>query len=228
MRINKLYKIIKFNKFKKLYTTIILILIMIISVNNLILFKNYTLARYTEGKYANNLRNEYKIKVNEQVKLNKTKIIKLYHLDSITLIDNNIKINLDNTVTNKTAVMNLLNDNLKKSIRVNTDEFNTSAINYKQLSDEDKLIMQILNDGKINNIDINKTMLIDDINKYNKLDNETKTLKKQYQYHDLNATKSAIKAVGIFMLLVLLFLIQYVLIKYIFDRKKFIKKLENS
>lgn len=228
MRINKLYKIIKFNKFKKLYTTIILILIMIISVNNLILFKNYTLARYTEGKYANNLRNEYKIKINEQVKLNKTKIIKLYHLDSITLIDNNIKINLDNTVTNKTAAMNLLNDNLKKLIRVNTDEFNTSAINYKQLSDEDKLIMQILNDGKINNIDINKTILIDDINKYNKLDNETKTLKKQYQYHDLNATKSAIKAVGIFMLLVLLFLIQYVLIKYIFDRKKFIKKLENS
>lgn len=228
MNINKLYKIIKFNKFKKLYTTIILILIMIISVNNLILFKNYTLARYIEGKYADNLRNEYKIKADERAKLNKAKIIKLYHLDTITLIDNNIKINLDNTTINKTAAMNLLNDNLKKSIRVNTDEFNTSAINYKQLSDEDKLIMQILNDGKLNNIIIDKNTLIDNINKYNKLTNETKELKKQYQYHDLNATKNAIKAVGVFIILVLLFLIQYVLIKYIFDRKKFIKKLENS
>lgn len=225
---NKLYKIIKFNKFKKLYTTIIVILVMIISVNNLILFKNYTLARYTEGKYADNLRNEYKIKADERAKLNKAKIIKLYHLGAITLIDNNIKINLDNTTINKTAAMNLLNDNLKKSIRVNTDEFNTSAINYKKLSDEDKLIMQILNDGKLNNITINDNMLIDDINKYNKLEDKTKKLKKQYQYHDLNATKNAIKAVGIFIILVLLFLIQYVLIKYIFDRKKFIKKLENS
>lgn len=228
MNMNKLYKIIKFNKFKKLYTTIILILIMIISVNNLILFKNYTLARYTEGKYADNLRNEYKIKADERAKLNKTKIIKLYHLDTITLIDNTIKINLDNTTINKTAAMNLLDDNLKKSISVNTDEFNTSAINYKQLSNEDKLIMQILNDGKLNNITINDNMLIDNINKYNKLEDKTKKLKKQYQYHDLNATKNAIKAVGIFIILVLLFLTQYVLIKYIFDRKKFIKKLENS
>lgn len=228
MRINKLYKIIKFNKFKKLYATIILILIMITSVNNLILFKNYVVARYNEGKYADNLKNEYRIKVDERNELNKSKIIKLYRLDTITLVDNNIKINLDNTTINKTAAMNLLNDNLKKSIKVNTDEFNTSEINYKKLSNEDKLIIQILNDGKLNNININKNILISDINKYVKLENETKKLKEKCQRHDLAATKNAIKAVGVFILLILLFLTQYVLIKYIFNRTKFIKKLENS
>lgn len=228
MRINKLYKIIKFNKFKKLCATIILILIMITSVNNLILFKNYVVARYNEGKYADNLKNEYKIKVDERNELNKSKIIKLYRLDTITLVDNNIKINLDNTTINKTAAMNLLEDNLKKLIKVNTDEFDTNEVNYKQLSNEDKLIMQILNDGKLNNININKDILINNINKYNKLENKTKTLKEQYQYHDLAATKNAIKAVGVFILLILLFLTQYVLIKYIFNRTKFIKKLENS
>lgn len=228
MRINKLYKIIKFNKFKKLYATIILILIMIISVNNLILFKNYVVVRYNEGKYADNLKNEYRIKVDERNELNKSKIIKLYRLDTITLVDNNIKINLDNTTINKTAATNLLEDNLKKLIKVNTDEFDTNEVNYKQLSNEDKLIMQILNDGKLNNININKDILINNINKYNKLENKTKTLKEQYQYHDLAATKNAIKAVGVFILLILLFLTQYVLIKYIFNRTKFIKKLENS
>ena len=228
MRINKLYKIIKFNKFKKLYATIVLVLIMITSINNLILFKNYAVARYNEGEYADNLKNEYKIKAAERSELNKSKIIKLYRLDTITLVNNDIKINLDNTTINKTTAMNLLDDNLKKLIKVNTDEFNTSEINYKQLSNEDKLIMQILNDGKLNNIIINKNILINNINKYNKLESETKTLKEQWQYHELAATKNAIKAVGIFILLVLLFLIQYVLVKYIFNRKKFIKKLENS